>query len=602
MIIRIFWYNMRDMYEGVGLVERKLLKLKLPEGGFRLETGNVIHEIEVAYEECGAPLKEDNAVFICHALTGDAHVAGVKPGETKPSGWWEGMVGPARAIDTSRYHVICANVFGGCSGTTGPGSINPATGKPYGGDFPQYSFSDAVDVYRMLLKELGVGKLAALIGGSFGGMQVMDWITRHPDEMEKAALIATSASLNTQALAFDVVGRNAITEDPLWKGGDYYLEGDGKGPRNGLAGARQLAHITYLSREHLQAKFRRELQSEFVNAPAPEKAERDRLFKTYFQIESYLDYQAKKFINRFDANSYLHITRSMDLFDAGARYGSLDAACARVKAKCLVVSFSGDVLFTEWQSRDIVASLLRNGKEVSYCHLEVGTGHDAFLTHIEDLSKLVGGFLGNRDVKVMKWQERLYSKISQMVKPGSRVIDIGCGDGTLLNVLRKVKDVKGDGVEIDVDKFEEALADGNRVYWEDADEGLTYIPDSYYDMAVVSDTLQEVKNPRGLLREALRIADEAIVTFPNFAAYRIRLTLMFTGRLPVSKALPFEWYDTPNIHCITLKDFRRLCDKEGIEILETRAESRHPIGKFLLALGLKNLGATRIVARIRARR
>jgi homoserine O-acetyltransferase len=201
----------------------------------------------------------------------------------------------------------------------------------------------------------------------------------------------------------------------------------------------------------------------------------------------------------------------------------------------------------------------------------------------------------------MKWQQRLYSKISKMVKKGARVIDIGCGDGTLLNVLRKEKGVKGDGVEIDVEKFEEALADGNNVYWEDADEGLTYIPDAYYDTAIVSDTLQEVKNPRGLLKEALRIANEAIVTFPNFAAYRIRLTLMFAGRLPISKALPFEWYDTPNIHCITLKDFRRLCDKEGIEILETRAESRHPIGKFLLALGLKNLGATRIVARIRAR-
>ena len=589
------------MYEGVGIVEKKFLKLKLPEGGFKLETGGVLREIEVAYEEFGAPKKDDNVIFICHALTGDAHVAGIKKGEEKPSGWWEGMVGSSRAIDTDKFHVICANVLGGCSGTTGPGSINPETGEPYGSSFPQYGFSDAVDVYRMLLRDLGVTKLAALIGGSFGGMQVMDWITRHPDEMEKAALIATSASLNTQALAFDVVGRNAITEDPAWNGGDYYKIGDGKGPKNGLAGARQLAHITYLSREHLQSKFQRRLQREFVEAPEQDRRRRDSLFKTYFQIESYLNYQAEKFINRFDANSYLHITRSMDLFDAGERYGSLDEACKRVKAKCLVVSFSGDVLFSEWQSRDIVASLLRAGKDVSYCHLDVGTGHDAFLTHIQDLSKLVGGFLGKREVKVMKWQQRLYSKISKMVKKGARVIDIGCGDGTLLNVLRKEKGVKGDGVEIDVEKFEEALADGNNVYWEDADEGLTYIPDAYYDTAIVSDTLQEVKNPRGLLKEALRIANEAIVTFPNFAAYRIRLTLMFAGRLPISKALPFEWYDTPNIHCITLKDFRRLCDKEGIEILETRAESRHPIGKFLLALGLKNLGATRIVARIRAR-
>lgn len=590
------------MQEGVGIVEVKKLKLNLPEGGLRLAYGGVLKEIEVAYEECGAPLRDDNAIFICHALTGDSHVAGIRPGETKPSGWWEGMVGPGRAIDTNRFHVICANVLGGCSGTTGPMSINPETGKPYGSSFPQYAFADAVDVYRMLLRQLGIKKLAALIGGSYGGMMVMDWITRCPDEMEKACLIATSASLNTQAIAFSVMSRNSITDDPKWKGGDYYLEGDGKGPKAGLAAARQLAHITYLSRELLQKKFARRLQENFVNAPEAERRERDRLFKTYFQIESYLDYQSMKFIRRFDANSYLHITRSMDLFDPCDRWGSLDAACARVKAKCLVVSYQGDILFTEWQSREITAALLRNGKDVSYCHLESGTGHDSFLTDIDDLSKLVGGFLGKREPKVMKWQERLYASVERMVRPGARVIDVGCGDGTLLNVLRKRKNAKGDGVEIDVERFEEALADGNNLYWEDADEGLSVVPDGHYDIAIISDTLQEVKNPRGLLHEALRIADEAIVTFPNFAAYRIRLTLGLTGRLPVSKQLPFQWYDTPNIHCITLKDFRTLCEAEGIEIREVRAESRHLIGKILLALGFKNLGASRIIARIARKR
>lgn len=590
------------MQEGVGIVEVKKLKLNLPEGGLRLAYGGVLKEIEVAYEECGAPLRDDNAIFICHALTGDSHVAGIRPGETKPSGWWEGMVGPGRAVDTNRFHVICANVLGGCSGTTGPMSINPETGKPYGSSFPQYAFADAVDVYRMLLRQLGIKKLAALIGGSYGGMMVMDWITRCPDEMEKACLIATSASLNTQAIAFSVMSRNSITDDPKWKGGDYYLEGDGKGPKAGLAAARQLAHITYLSRELLQKKFARRLQENFVNAPEAERRERDRLFKTYFQIESYLDYQSMKFIRRFDANSYLHITRSMDLFDPCDRWGSLDAACARVKAKCLVVSYQGDILFTEWQSREITAALLRNGKDVSYCHLESGTGHDSFLTDIDDLSKLVGGFLGKREPKVMKWQERLYASVERMVRPGARVIDVGCGDGTLLNVLRKRKNAKGDGVEIDVERFEEALADGNNLYWEDADEGLSVVPDGHYDIAIISDTLQEVKNPRGLLHEALRIADEAIVTFPNFAAYRIRLTLGLTGRLPVSKQLPFQWYDTPNIHCITLKDFRALCEAEGIEIREVRAESRHLIGKILLALGFKNLGASRIIARIARKR
>ena len=587
---------------GVGVVEPKTLELKLPEGGFRLRTGGVLKRIDVAYEECGAIRPErDNVIFICHALTGDAHVAGIRPGETKPSGWWEGMVGPGRAINTDRYHVICANVLGGCSGTTGPSSINPDTGKAYGSAFPRYDFSDAVDVYRMLLEQLGVKHLVALIGGSYGGMQVMDWITRCPGETDLACVIASSASLNTQALAFDVVGRSAITDDPDWHRGDYYDIGDGMGPKKGLAAARQLAHITYLSRELLQEKFQRELQGSWL-AESPESQDRRvRDFRTFFQIESYLGYQATKFLKRFDANSYLHITRSMDLFDAAAPYGSLDAACARVTCKTLVVSLSGDVLFAEWQSRDIVEALIRNNKEVSYCHLEIGTGHDAFLTHIDDLSRLVGGFLCTRTPQVTSAQEKQHAAVLSMVRDGAHVIDIGCGDGTLLNVLKKNRHVTGDGVEIDVTEFEEAVADGNTLLWEDADEGISLVPDRHYDMAICSETLQVVQNPRGLLHEALRLADEAIVSFPNFAAYRIRLTLGLCGHLPVSKQLPFQWYDTPNIHLITLKDFRNLCDKEGIEIKEIKAESRHLVGKLLLALGFKNLGASRIIARIARR-
>ena len=597
------WYNMPPMDTGVGIVEGKLKKLSLPEGGLRLAYGGVLKEIEVAYEECGAPFDGTNAIYICHALTGDAHVAGVRPGESRPSGWWEGMVGPGRAIDTGRYHVVCANVLGGCSGTTGPMSVNPDTGRPYGGGFPRYSFDDAVDVFRMLLRELGITHLAALIGGSYGGMQCVNWMTRYPDDMDRVILVATSASLNTQALAFDVMGKNAITENPLWRGGNYYGTGDGKGPKNGLASARQLAHISYLSREHLQEKFQRRLQDNFVNAPEADRRERDRLFKTYFQIESYLDYQAAKFVSRFDANSYLHIVGAMDEADPAVRFGSLDAALARVKARVLVVSYGGDVLFTEWQSREITASLVKAGKDVSYCHLDYGIGHDAFLTHIDELSKLVGGFLGRREVKVMDWQRRLYRNVVGMVREKAHVIDVGCGDGSLLNVLRAEKGAKGDGVEIDVEKYEEALADGHDMFYDDVDDrGIECVPDRHYDVAIVSDTLQEVKNPRGLLNEALRIADEAIVTFPNFAAYRIRLTLAFAGRLPVSKQLPFEWYDTPNIHCVTLKDFRRLCDREGIEILEVKAESRHLLGRLLLALGFKNLGASKIIARIARRR
>ena len=595
------------MQDGVGIVELKKMKLDLPEGGLRLAYGGILKEVEVAYEECGAPNDGFNTVYICHALTGDSHVAGIRPGEEKPSGWWEGMIGPGRAIDTNRFHVVCANVLGGCSGTTGPMSTNPDTGRPYGSAFPQYNFDDAVDVFRMLLKQLGVKKLAALIGGSYGGVQVVNWMTRYPEEMEKVILVATSANLNTQAIAFSVMSRSSITDDPAWKGGDYYAEGEaegrcGEGPRAGLASARQLAHITYLSRELLQQKFERRRQANFVEAPESERRERDRLFKTYFQIESYLDYQAGKFLKRFDANSYLHITRSMDLSDPCDRYGSLDDAFARVKAKTLVVSYANDILFPVWQSKEIVQSLMKSHKSVSYCHLESGTGHDSFLTDIAHLSKVVGGFLSRREVKVTESQKREYRSVVKMVKDGAHVIDIGCGDGTLLDVLREVRNVKGDGVELDIERYEEAIADGHDMLFDDVDEnGIECAPDAHYDTAIVSDTLQEVKNPRGLLHEALRIADEAVVTFPNFAAYRIRLTLALTGRLPVSKQLPFQWYDTPNIHCITLKDFKALCDAERIEIVEVKAESRHLVGKFLLALGFKNLGASRIIARIRWR-
>jgi homoserine O-acetyltransferase len=584
--------------EGIGLVEQKKRTLVLPEGGLKLAGGGVIKEIEVAYETCGAPYNGANAVFICHALTGDSHVAGVRPGEEKPSGWWEGMVGPARAINTDKYHVICANVLGGCSGTTGPMSIDPDTGKPYGSRFPRYSIDDVVDVFRMLLKELGIDHLAALIGGSYGGMQVVNWITRHPDEVDKACLIATSASLNTQAIAFSVMSRSSITDDPGWCDGDYYA---GPGPRAGLASARQLAHITYLSRDLLQRKFGRRLQKEFVEAPEHDRAERERLFKTYFQVESYLDHQANKFLKRFDANSYLHITRSMDLYDPCLEFGSLDEAFKRVQAKVLVVSYENDILFPACQSKEIAASLLQAGKHVNYCHLESGTGHDSFLTDIEHLSKVVGAFLSDREVKPMKWQKRLNKAIVDMVRPRSSVVDIGCGDGTLLDVLREERDVAGDGVEIDVERYEEALAGDRKMIWGDVDEGLSLMPDQKYDTAIVSDTLQEVKNPRGLLHEALRVASEAIVSFPNFAAYRIRLTLALLGRLPVSKHLPFEWYDSPNIHCVTLSDFLSLCRREGFEVREIKAESRHLIGRILLALGFKNLGASRIIARIAKR-
>ena len=584
----------------VGVVEPHLTTLDLPEGGFRLEDGGVLPRIDVAWEACGRETPDNgNVIFICHALTGDAHVAGMRPGETESSGWWDGIVGPGRAIDTNVYRVICANVLGGCKGTTGPSSVNPATGRAYGGAFPRFTIGDTVEVYRTLLRQLGVTHLAGLVGGSFGGIQVIEWITAHPGEVDRAVMIASGAAANAQALAFDVVGRYAITLDPNWHGGDYYGAADG-GPAVGLAQARQMAHISYLSFDLLNRRFGRRKQESWLAKDAAWQAEHAAHFGTLYAIESYLEYQARKFLARFDANSYLHITYAMDRYDAAERYGSLDEVCRRIDARLMLISISGDWLFSEEQSRVIARGMLKAGKSVCYSHLDIKVGHDGFLTHTKELSKVMGGFFREPSRDVPHEKRRKFEAISAMVPSGARVLDIGCGTGSLLNLLRE-RGVCGTGIEIDGERLAAAVANGVDALYDDADEGLDIVPEGAYDMAVLSETLQTVKHPRELLHRILEVAGEAIVSFPNFAVYSIRLHLGLTGCLPVSRQLPFEWYDTPNIHLITLKDFKSLCAKEGIEIREIRAESRRTIGRMLCRLGFTNLGASRIIARIARR-
>ena len=370
------------------LTETRTLKLDLPEKGFTLKHGGVLKEINVAYETCGTLSPEcDNVIFIAHALTGDAHVAGWHAGDTKLTGWWSNMVCPGGGIDTDRFYVVCANVLGGCMGTTGPSSINPDTGKPYGSSFPELTISDIVMVHKLLLDQLGIKKLYAIVGGSFGGMQVLDFITRYPDFVENAVVIASGASLTTQALAFDIIGREAIVNDPNWRNGDYY--DDGKSPDVGLSQARKLAHVTYISNEMMKDKFgrrRRDIakQKNFPNAEE---------FRTNFEVANYLEHQGEKFINRFDANSYLHISRATDEFDMAAEYGSLPKAFSPINAKVLVVALSGDWLFLPSQSEEMTKALFSAKKRVSYFCLNAPAGHDAFLTHIQDLVKVVSNFL-----------------------------------------------------------------------------------------------------------------------------------------------------------------------------------------------------------------
>lgn len=600
-------------YEGttVGVVEPRSMRLDLPKGGLKLEGGGVLREVVVAYEICGAIREEmDNVVFVCHALTGDAHVAGSNAEGAEPDGWWEGMVGGGRGIDTNRFCVVCANILGGCKGTTGPSSINPETGQPYGSSFPEITVHDVVTVNLMLLRQLGVKKVFAVIGGSFGGMQVLDWAVEYPDTVSNAIVIASAPALSTQALAFDIIGRRAITRDPTWRNGDYYSDKDK--PEAGLGQARRIAHITYLSDGLMKDKFGRERRPEWLAAGDEFLSKTKREFRTTFQIESYLDHQAATFVRRFDANSYLHITRAMDEFDLAERHGSLAHAFSAITANVLVASLSGDWLFTPEQSENMVKTLVGLGKRVSYFNLEAPAGHDAFLTHIDQLLPVVRSFLVNGlphesvPDELEPAKEKSYKAIADLVERGSRVLDIGCARGRLLKLLRAEKDIDGVGIDIDFAPVLEALGRGNRVILDDMRSGLGnenaenfyLVPDDSFDTVILSETLQVMRRPLRVLRESLRIAKSAIVTFPNFGYVTTRSQLFFRGHMPVDEHLPLEWYDTPNIHLFTLKDFIRLCSDNGIRITAIRHHAESVIGRILIKLGNPNLGAERLIVRV----
>jgi homoserine O-acetyltransferase len=366
----------------VGIVETRYFTFAEPPDQMPLESGQKLGPITLAYETYGELNAErDNAILVCHALSGDAHVAGFHAPEDKAPGWWDVMVGPGKAFDTDEYFVICANIIGGCKGSTGPASINPATGRPYALSFPVVTVKDMVDAQKRLIDHLGIERLYAVVGGSMGGMQALEWAVSYPDGVRLVLPIATTSKLSPQAIAFNEVGRQAITADPDWMAGEYY----GKTiPFRGLSIARMIGHITYLSDESMHRKFGRRLQ---------DRAEYGYDFVTDFQVESYLHHKGDSFVNRFDANSYLYITKAMDYFDLGRAHGSLEAAFAKTKARFLVASFSSDWLFPPYQSREIVSALRKSNIEVVYAEIQTGYGHDAFLLEAEELTKLVSGFL-----------------------------------------------------------------------------------------------------------------------------------------------------------------------------------------------------------------
>jgi homoserine O-acetyltransferase len=354
-----------------------------PDKPLRLDAGVDLSPFQIAYKTYGVPNSErSNAVLICHALTGDQHAASIHP-VTGKTGWWETMVGPGRPIDTERYFVICPNVVGACMGTTGPSSINPKTGKPWGLDFPVITIRDMVRAQAMLLDHLGIETLFGVAGGSMGGMQVLQWAASYPQRVFAALPLACATRHSAQNIAFHEVGRQAVMADPEWSQGRYLLEGTN--PRRGLAVARMGAHITYLSDAALHRKFGRRLQ---------DRSNPTFSFDADFEVESYLRHQGSSFVERFDANSYLYLTRAMDYFDLAADYGGVLAnAFKGAQTRFCVVSFTSDWLFPTSDSRAIVHALNAGGARVSFAEIVTDKGHDAFLLEEPELLAIVRGFL-----------------------------------------------------------------------------------------------------------------------------------------------------------------------------------------------------------------
>ncbi len=360
------------------ITETKYFSFAEPPDELLLESERTLGTITLAYETYGT-LNHDktNAILVAHALSGDAHAAGFYQGDKNP-GWWDSMIGPGKAFDTNRYFVICSNVIGGCKGSTGPASLNPKTGKPYGLDFPVITIADMVEAQRHLVDSFGIEKLLSVAGGSMGGMQALQWVASYGERLRSAIPIATALKHSPQQIAFDEVGRQSIMADPAWRQGDYYDSGQ---PEKGLAVARMIGHITFMSDQSMEEKFSRKLKNGQFSFN----------FSADFEVEGYLRNRGDHFVRRFDANSYLYITKAMDYFDLSG--GRLIPNGKSIQTRFLVISFKSDWLYPSYQSQEIVRELKMKQADATYCELPSTYGHDAFLLEVEEQTTLIRHFL-----------------------------------------------------------------------------------------------------------------------------------------------------------------------------------------------------------------
>ena len=523
-----------------------------------LELGGELPQVTCAYETWGT-LNADasNAVLICHAISGDSHAC--RHSSDDDPGWWDQLIGPGKPVDTDKFFVVCPNVLGGCRGTTGPSDIDPNSDppKPHGADFPQITICDMVSVQHRLSQELGIKQWHAIVGGSLGGHQAMTWVAQYPESTKTCIVIASSARLTSQALGFDVIARNAIQTDPNFSAGQYYDKSNR--PDTGLAIARMLGHITYLSSQAMADKFETDRHD-------PRKIASQ--FEQRFSIGSYLAHQGEKFTTRFDANSYVTLSMAMDLFDLGASRLQLMETFGNASCDFLVVSFSSDWLFTPQQSRDIVNALTALDKSVTYAEITSNAGHDSFLidSDIDQYGPLVRAKLGDVDPAPNELT-KVEEMIVDLIPADASVLDLGCGDGRLLAALNQRGHQRLVGVEVAQKSIIRAASRGLDVIDYDLNRGLPAFIDNQFDAIVLSATLQAVANVAELFDEMLRVGKCVIVGFPNFAYRALREDYVVRGRSPKAPGeFSYEWFNTPNRRFPSIADVHDLCELKGVKI------------------------------------